>query len=204
MIVEISDIAKVPKDIIDEFESAETLLIVPGGGISAEGGLQIPKGASLRVEKITSTRAKDSLRKIQVTRESRKVLAIRVKAGPDYMSEANATELSDSVFGTYGDPVNLVSQFDACSFGKLTFSPVTMLNPGDPDLDAIGVYEVQVGNITDNNLLRQAIIAQLNADWPNSTLPEILGTADQSGNVPFNHMMMCMPQETKGMGVACE
>ena len=46
-------------------------------------------------------------------------LVVRIVTNDD-ASLLNETELTDYVFGTYGDPVNLKSQYGACSHGKYT------------------------------------------------------------------------------------
>ena len=51
----------------------------------------------------------------------------------------SAQEVSDNVFGTGNDPVNLLSQMTACSFGKLK------ITPGEPSsATARGVVEVTI------------------------------------------------------------
>jgi hypothetical protein len=50
------------------------------------------------------------------------VLAVRV-IGADNSTTASMVEISDSIFGTAGDPVNLKSQYAACSFNKLNVTP---------------------------------------------------------------------------------
>lgn len=204
-IVPIADIGKIPKTLINQFESARTLLIVPGGTIGASGGLEVPNSNLIRVEKIPDDGSR--ARRLEGDNVNIRVIVIRVTAGTDpvYSTTANATKISDRVFGTDGDEVNLVSQYEQCSFGKLTVSPVTALNDGDPTLSAPGVYEVQVSSTdnTNNSILRTAIIHQLNADWPSSPLPESFKT-QVSGTSPFDHIMICMPPETQGVGIACE
>jgi len=51
---------------------------------------------------------------------TRTVLVVRVIAS-DNTTTASQAALSDSVFGTNGDAVNLKSQYSACSYGKLNF-----------------------------------------------------------------------------------
>jgi len=53
-------------------------------------------------------------------KEIRSVLVVRV-GGIDTSVTNSLTELSDSVFGTFGKKQSLKSQYDACSFGKLEF-----------------------------------------------------------------------------------
>lgn len=197
-ILKIQDLGRLPKGIVEQFESARSLLIIPGGTVGAKN-VQIPVGADIRVEQLPNA---DDSRRLATGNVNKKVLVVRVNAGPaDATTTASAAGLSDSVFGTSGDPVNLASQYEACSYGKLTFSPLTSLNEGDPALDAVGVYEVNVTTSTmDHAQLREAITDKLNIDWPNTTLPE-RSWDDLSNTAPFDHVMYCMPPGTS-MGIA--
>lgn len=76
----------------------------------------------------------------------RKVLVVRVKAD-DARTSLSQSELSDSVFGTSGDPVTVASQFAACSHGKLTLSPA--IHPGISKNDAIGTTVVTIQGSVD-------------------------------------------------------
>ena len=53
---------------------------------------------------------------------TRSVLVVRVVAA-DATTTASEAQLSDSVFGTFGDAFNLKSQYNACSYGQLNFVP---------------------------------------------------------------------------------
>jgi hypothetical protein len=55
--------------------------------------------------------------------------------------EENATEISDDIFGTHGDPLNLKSQMFDCSFGQLNVTPGDI---DDPHEAAPGVIEVTI------------------------------------------------------------
>jgi hypothetical protein len=50
--------------------------------------------------------------------------------------------MNDKIFGSKGN--NLVSQYKACSYGKLNFAPTRALKEGDPLLTTAGVYEVRI------------------------------------------------------------
>jgi len=99
--------------------------------------------------------------------------------------------------------VNLKTQYDACSYGKLTFEPLLEMNPGDPPLDADGVYEVEIGNdIQNHEELREAITDKLNADFPNTNFPDnSWGGLDET--VPFSNVLYCMPPGVM-TSIACE
>lgn len=78
---------------------------------------------------------------------------------------SSSQRLSDSVFaGIYGDRHNLASQFSACSFGKLTMSPLRGLNRGDPSLPAVGVYEVSINTRSTDHEINHSI-RLVNDDW---------------------------------------
>lgn len=54
----------------------------------------------------------------------RTALVIHVTAN-DFSMVDTPAELGDSVFGTDGDPVNLVSQYDDCSYGQMKLMPAS-------------------------------------------------------------------------------
>jgi hypothetical protein len=61
-------------------------------------------------------------RNLAQTTGTKNVLVVRVK-GADKNTTSSMAEISNSVFGTDGDPVNLKSQFAACSFGQVNITP---------------------------------------------------------------------------------
>lgn len=194
-IVKINDLYNLPQDIVQNLESGGSVLSIAGATVTS-AGINVPVGAAasiLPTEIETSPIGSGNVNK--------KVLVVRVKTSVD-RTTATPSQLSDSVFGTSGDPVNLSSQYAACTHGKLTFSPLQKLNTGDPSLDAPGVYEVEVSTSSrDHEFIREAITDKLNADWPNTPLPEV-SWGDLNSNVPFDHVMYCMPPGTS-MGIAC-
>ena len=60
----------------------------------------------------------------RLTTGTKTVLVVRVVAN-DSSTTASADQLSDSVFGTNGDLVNLKTQYAACSHNQLLFQPAT-------------------------------------------------------------------------------
>jgi hypothetical protein len=81
----------------------------------------------------------------------------------------SASELSDEVFGSGSDPVNMKSQFAACSDNKFTTEPYS----GTINSIAItnGVYEVSLSSTTtgkSKNSLESEITTQLNVDFGSS------------------------------------
>jgi hypothetical protein len=95
-------------------------------------------------------------------------------------------EISNAVFGTSGDPVNLVSQYRACSYDKLRFAPTTESGTTN------GVYEVSITQTVagvDNTVVREAaltVLTQKFGDWTSK----------------FDHVMLCLPPGTSGSWIA--
>lgn len=86
-------------------------------------------------------------------------------------------QLSDAVFGTSGDTVNLASQYNDCSHGQLTFQPATGTGITD---GAIEVTVTGAKSVGEDTLMNQAI----------TSLTSSLGGSPSS---LFNFVMFCMP-----------
>jgi hypothetical protein len=118
----------------------------------------------------------------------KKVLVIRAVAS-DGSTTASEAQLSDDIFGTAGDPINLKSQYQACSDGKLVFEPVTTNALVGTD----GVYTVTLPttNVTgaSDSVIRTAMINQATAD---------LGSLTSIAN----YVMLCLPPGTTGGWIA--
>jgi len=119
-----------------------------------------------------------SRRKMNPTLGTKTMLALRVIAG-NAETTATSSEISSAWFGTNGDDaVNLKSQYSACSFNKLT------CNPADQgDSNSKGVHTVTITNNvgSDNIPIREAAVD---------------GATDNLGNLPFDHVMVCIPPGT--------
>ena len=74
----------------------------------------------------------------------KQVLVVRVTDKDGLAHSDKADVMSDKVFGTNGDPENMKTQFNACSFGKLTITNTYTKNI-DGYLAAPGVIEVKIG-----------------------------------------------------------
>jgi hypothetical protein len=128
-------------------------------------------------------------RRLAVVEGNRSVLVVRVEAA-DASTGFTTLQLSDSVFGTSGDPVNLKSQYLACSHNKLNFVPasdrVKVSGATGSNISA-GAVTVQVSTLTSegDGVMRNAITAALNAQF-GVTSPTQLA----------NHVMYCLPPNT--------
>ncbi|KAL9188583.1 hypothetical protein ACHAXT_006961 [Thalassiosira profunda] len=113
--------------------------------------------------------------------ETRSVLVVRV-IGADAATTASESELSDSVFGTDGDPVNLRSQYRDCSHGQQIFDPTTYNGITD------GAVTVTIANTisgTSDSTIRQAALDQLKVDFGVS-----------SASALADHVLICIPPGT--------
>jgi hypothetical protein len=97
-------------------------------------------------------------------------------------------ELSDSIFGTSGGPVNLASQYEQCSYGQLTFRPATHTKVVD------GVLTVSIGNTVTG--VNDAVIRNAAVDAAEAKLG-VSGTDGLRYNVA-DHVMACLPPGTSG------
>ncbi len=89
------------------------------------------------------------------------ILVVRVTDSDGKAPAYSAAQLSDDVFGTYDDPVNLKSQMYGCSFGQLNIIPGGTFGKGN-DIAAPGVIEVTIPiTLTDNSRadIRKAVTA---------------------------------------------
>jgi len=113
------------------------------------------------------------------------VLVVRVIAYNGSTS-ASDTALSNSVFGNGVDPVNLSSQYAACSHNKLEFVKAAE-KTGATNSITNGVVTVTVSTAVaeGDGAMRNAITTKLNSDFSVS-----------SPNQLANHVMYCLPSGT--------
>ena len=126
-----------------------------------------------------------SSRRLAETIGTKEMVAIRIVAN-DVSTTASESEISDSWFGTYGDPVNLKTQIEACSFKKL------VMNAAETDEVSDGVYTVTIPydvNGAKNAIIRNAAIAAAEKDL-GGLMPQ------------FDHVMLCIPPGTRGSWIA--
>ncbi len=115
----------------------------------------------------------------------RTVLVVHVTAN-DYSTTADPNALSDAVFGTAVDVVNLSSQFTACSFGQLTFVPTegNHINDGVVQL----TIDMNVEGVS-RGTVRNAVL-----DAGNALFGSLFDQAD--------HVMFALPPNTDGGWIA--
>jgi hypothetical protein len=120
---------------------------------------------------------------------TKRVLVIRAVAS-DRSTTASESTLADDIFGTFGDPVNLKSQYSQCSDGKLQFQPLTTNSKVGSD----GVYTVSLPTTVvsgaSDGTIRDAMVSKAVAD---------LGA---SLNSIADYVMLCLPPGTSGGWIA--
>lgn len=82
-------------------------------------------------------------RKLQALEGTRPILAVRVTDSGGLAHPDDASTISDKIFGTNNDAVNLKSQFAACSYGKLDISNEYATDISE-HLAAPGVIEIDI------------------------------------------------------------
>jgi hypothetical protein len=120
----------------------------------------------------------------------RTVLAIRVTAN-DKKTSFSQKRLSNKIFGSRGDAINLSERFDTCSYGQVTMSPysgTTFKGTTIPDTARVGVVTIDinknVGGSKDGDI-RDAVLDAAEAQ---------LGNLERQ----FDHVMLCLPVRTVG------
>ena len=109
------------------------------------------------------------------------VLVIRVSAA-DHKPSLTAKQLSNRIFGTDGDQVNLVSVYDSCSAGKLKFIPATGANIVN------GVGEIELNQNVDG--MRSIDVDNLVVAAGNAKFGAL--------SIKYDHVMLCFPPGTNG------
>lgn len=121
---------------------------------------------------------------------NRSVLAVRVQA-KDSSTTASAEVLSREIFGIQdssgqSDSFNLVSAYNQCSHGQLTFSPATYTSKNN--LVKNGVYTA--------TLLDENIQGQSDTQVRNKVLNRLEEVFGDDLNSVFDHVMLCIPPGT--------
>jgi hypothetical protein len=166
--------------------SGKTVLEMPPDVLfdSVSQEIVLPPSAALGYDNSNDSLRFHGNRKLAI-QGTRSVLVVNVAASNAKTSFSEAA-LSDSVFGTFGDPVNLRSQYAACSHGKLVINPATSRNGRSANIRN-GVVTIPVSTSTSQGdvAMRNAVTEQLNYQFSVSS-PNQLAT----------HVMYCLPSGT--------
>jgi len=110
------EVINAPKDFMDSGGSGQIKISVPPSNL-LNGAIDLAAGEGMVVQYQNSRyRAPD--------REGDfRMAVIRVTDRNNVSPDKSASDLSDDIFGTNGDPLNLVTGYNECSGGKVRFSP---------------------------------------------------------------------------------
>jgi len=177
-----------PGKLIVDDEEMHCTMETPAGEncwdqIVKNGQIHYQAAVTGNIKQLTSSSSRRSL-----MTGDRTVLVIQGIAGDTTIGTDIPTkeELSDSIFGTSGDPFNLKSQYTACSYGQLNFAPTTSFGEN-------GVYSY----ISDTNAIGSTSSHMRNEVY--------YGARDSLGiNLPtvVDHVMVCIPKGTVGDWIA--
>ncbi|KAL7559360.1 hypothetical protein ACA910_009366 [Epithemia clementina (nom. ined.)] len=140
------------KDLMDEgtLQTSVSKITLPKGTLIDPKleTLKLPKGQQLKVHNskpIDFFHGRSLNYALSVGRKSFLVVKVVAKNNgqTSAVTESDA-QLSDSVFGTNSDPLNLKTQFDKCSNGKFNVVPAEYGDQGDPNRIVNGVVTVEV------------------------------------------------------------
>jgi hypothetical protein len=164
------------------------LALPPNVDYNADGTIDM-KGTSPRFVENIDTRSENRF-------EGRKsVLVVRVVAAENKTTVMDESSLADSIFGIDNDTVNLVSQFDDCSYGKLKFVTATprsgkSVNSGSTDIiNGVATVHVPVKVEKGTAEMRNAVSKELNAIF-STTNPQELA----------DYVIYCLPPGTFATG----
>jgi hypothetical protein len=117
------------------------------------------------------------------------VLVIRAVAA-DQSTTASESTLSDDIFGTFGDSVNLRSQYSLCSDGKLQLQPLTTHSLVGSD----GVYTVTLPNTFVSGSKEETIRDEM--------VSKAISDLGASLDTIADYVMLCLPPGTMGRWIA--
>lgn len=136
-----------------------TLLLEDGFKISEEA-VHVPLSkVDLALGRKTNKHAN---RHLAIVTGNKPILAVKVFDINGLSRSESPKEISDIIFGTYGEPMNLKSQMSDCSFGQLNIT--AGLPVPDPNELAPGVVKVNIGISLVNNTrsaIRNAVTTAL-------------------------------------------
>jgi len=155
--------------------------ILPAGTMINEqsGKMTIPPGLQVSFEQRSDNTPWGDRRRLAVT-GTRSVLVVRIEAA-DATTGFSEAALSDSVFGTSGDAVNLKSQFTACSHDVLNFQEAT----GTGIIGGATTVTVSTSTSEGDSAMRNAATTALNDKFGVSSPTQIA-----------DHVMYCLPPAT--------
>ncbi|KAG7374685.1 gametolysin peptidase M11 [Nitzschia inconspicua] len=163
--------------------SGETTLEVEGA-IIADGAYTAPAGAKVYFGTI------ETRRRLSNSKGTKKVLVVRATtSGGDTFSERD--DIVDAIFGTFGNPISLRSQYLGCSHNKIDFTPFEgTTHKGNQVTDGIITVDINRDFRGLNRFVAEEGLT--------SAAENMVGDLEQQ----FDHVILCLPPGTSGGWVA--
>ena len=164
------------------------------GGLKNNGIVSLPPGNIQLINTNNKGRKLSSNNNENMYLGIKHALLVRVTDSNGLAVKEDAKTISDKFFGTYGDKVNTVSQFDACSFGKLQLTSNYGTDKYDAYMSAPGVVDITID---------VALTSSTQADIVSScksALSAKMGNLNLPG--PFHHIMFIV-EDCYKIGTSC-
>lgn len=177
--------ATIPRGKVSRKRGARDQVIAPPG-TKIKLSKERPRSKNSPVRRRRRPRDASNPRRLKVQKiGTSTVLVLRVSAA-DRNTTLTAKELSDRIFGTDGDQINLVSVYSNCSASKLKFIPAT----GQNILNGVGeiVLPQRIGGMNSVDV-DNLVVAVGNAKF--GELSSL-----------YDHVMLCLPSGTAGSWLA--
>ena len=168
--------------------SGKTKIIAPRSIIS-NGKLLIPVDAQNGLMMTLESTSGEQLNRRLSVSGTKQVLVIRAD-GTDASTTSDVETISDKIFGTGEDKLNLRSQFAACSYKKLDFMPYSGATSTGAYIDN-GVAEVNLTDTINGTSSEVIMSAMLEA-----------ATMKYGDLQEIDHIMLCLPPGTSGNWIA--
>ena len=160
------------------FISGSTTFELPSDAVVNKSTATITTSSEIKLEKNVEKQLK--------TTGTRTILIVRIVASDGATTSDTAT-LGDSVFGYNGNPVNIKSQFDACSHGGLIMEEC-------PDLNSIDSRpNIVSGTVTVNV---PTSVSDGDSAMENAVTTELGSQFGTSASNLADHVMYCFPTGT--------
>lgn len=164
--------------------SGETTMEVEGA-IIENGAYTVPAGAKIHFG-MTETRR----RLANKSHGTKKILVVRaITDGGNTISQRD--DIVDAVFGTFGNPINMRSQYLGCSQNKLDMAPYEGTTEKGYTVTN-GIIEVTVGQDFRGQTRYDAV------EGLHQAAEQVVGDLEDQ----FDHVIFCLPPGTQGNWVA--
>jgi len=172
------------RDLNNGLISGETNLHIPRAIIDGRV-IRVPPNAAINLRK---TRSLQNTKRTLPTTGTKRVFVVKDTSVTMY----DTTQVSDNVFGTNGDAVNLKTHFAQCSYNQLLFEPfIGETSSGEYITNGVGEVTIDMNALasSDRYVVHEAVLAAANSKY---------GNVQQQ----FDYVMLILPPTTDFKGAA--